>query len=89
MTNITPRQMSYMIAKAQFGLSYKQIATLYGVTEQSVDNMFWRMRQKIGARNTPHAAYLLWTVLAPMLEVVANPLYSLHSSAVIPETQQH
>ena len=68
-TSGTPHQMAYLLAKAELGLQDKEIAARFGVKEQSVKNAFYELRQRIGARTTPHAACLLWPVLEPMLEV--------------------
>lgn len=65
----TQHQLAYLLCKANLGLQNKQIAARFGVKEQAVKNAFHRLHKRIGARSTPHAIYLLWRILEPMLEV--------------------
>ena len=81
MIAVTPRQLIYLLTKVQYGLSDKQVARMHGVHEQTVKNHFHRLRQRLGVHTTPHAIYVLWPVIEPMLEAVAKTQHKMPSTA--------
>lgn len=69
--HITCHEMRCLLAKAAFGLSDKEIGRAYGISQQTVRNHLYNLRQRINARTTPHAVYILWPVLSPLLDKIS------------------
>lgn len=53
--------------KAEFGLGYKQVAKAFEVCVGTVNNSLCDLRRIIGAVNNPHAAWLLWSLIEPLM----------------------
>ncbi len=57
---LSPRQQQILQLLAE-GYSQKEVARELRITRQTVKTTLWTLRERLGARNTTHAVYLMLT----------------------------